>query len=79
MKNNFPQMHMYMKKFSRKTVKEGTMAVKSGALGRDTVLVVYINTIKTTLHFNFDFNHSLKQSIAIEFGRTTVAVNISIK
>ena len=55
------------------------MAVKSGALGRDTVLGVYINTIKTTLHFNFDFNHSLKQSIAIEFGRTTVAVNISIK
>ncbi|XP_023329329.1 glutamate receptor ionotropic, NMDA 2B [Eurytemora carolleeae] len=32
MKNNFPEMHMYMKKFSRKTVKEGTMAVKSGAL-----------------------------------------------
>ena len=51
------------------------MAVKSGALGRDTVVVVYINTMKTTLHFNFYFNHSLKQSIATEFGRTTGAVD----
>ena len=39
------------------------MAVKSGALGRDTVDVVYINTMKTTLYFNFDFNQSFKQSL----------------
>jgi ionotropic glutamate receptor NMDA 2B len=32
MKNNFPEMHLYMKKFSRRSVKEGTMAVKSGDL-----------------------------------------------
>ena len=39
------------------------MAVKSGALGRDTVDVVYFNTMKTTLYFNFDFNQSFKQSL----------------
>ena len=31
-KNNFPEMHLYMKKFSRQSVKDGTMAVKSGDL-----------------------------------------------
>ena len=32
MKKNFPNMHMYMKKFNKPTVKEGAKAVKQGRM-----------------------------------------------
>ena len=31
-KNNFPEMHPYMKKYNQRTVKEGNKAVKLGKL-----------------------------------------------